>query len=345
MTGETRLPSGYKSKEALSVMKNLYLDIDRKEQGRIVTKLMQKIGLTSRKLVSTLGWCRASLFLYLQGKARIPYSRFSDLCRLAEVDPREYALKFVILERQKGAVLDLSSVDEVQFQTLESAEWQKVVAAGILTDGSLYYRKFDNKYLIRFYSSDLNMHSFFQKAVLIGFGEHCSATIKKRNENVWITHYIRSTKNVMVRKLLSFSRTYSTTKGNCPSLHFLLNEKENVKIHALRFAMSCDGSISIKKDGGRSLKLACAHPKLALQFKQLFEDIGIMMNLTRDKNTWSGVQGLESHRNDSIKRYAEIGGFLPQNVKVTNGNRVGMLKNDVLNMAVERINSHSTKPL
>ena len=330
-------------------MEQLYLDIDRKKQSVLVQELLQKIGLTSKKLAKTVGWNRSSLLLYKNGKNRIPYKRLIDLCRLANVDVRKYTLKFVVINRQRGKKLDLSDVDESQFQALEPVEWQKIVAAGILTDGYLYYRKFDNKYQIRFFSSDLNMHSFFQKTVLFAFGEHCSALLKKRGKNLWTTFYTRGTKNPMIEKLLSFSETYSTTKGNYPSLNFLFKERNQTKIEALRFAMSCDGSISCKTTStGKKqfvLRLACANPELVLQWQKLFQEVGIKMNLDRDKNTWSGIHGLASGRMESIKKFAEIGGFLPKNVKVTNGKLVGMLKNEVINMALGMQQFNFTKPL
>lgn len=342
ISGNPLFQSEYKSEKRDSVMKNLYVDIDRKEQGVIINELLQEIGLSSRKLAKTLGWNRSSLLLYLKGKSRIPYLRFLDLCRLANVDASKYILKFVIIERQKGKKLDLSDIDESQFQTLKPVEWQKVVAAGILTDGYLYFRKFDNKYQIRFFSSDLNMHSFFQKTILFAFGENCSALLKIKGQNLWTTFYTRGTKNPMLEKLLSFSKTYSTTKGNCPSLDFLLKGRNQTKVEALRFAMSCDGSISCKKTrSGKKcfvLRLACANPQLVLQWQKLFQEVGIKMGIDKDKNTWSGIHGLVSGKKDSIKKFAEIGGFLPKNVKVTNGKLVGKLKNEVLNMALENNN-------
>ena len=46
-----------------------------------------------------------------------------------------------------------------------------------------------------------------------------------------------------------------------------------------------------------------------------------------------------------LKKFAEIGGFLPKNVKVTNGKLVGMLKNEVINMALGMQQFNFTKPL
>jgi len=223
-------------------------------------------------------------------------------------------------------------------EKLTPEEWQKVVAIGLLTDGDIYYRKWDNKHMIRFYSTDTNMHEFFQKIVLLAFGENRSAFLSRKQDKELTTFYQRGTKNPMIVKLFSFSKDYKTKKGSEPSLNFLLNERQEVKIQAIRFAMSCDGSVSIKRSPSNrcyALKLACAHPELMLQWQKIFDDVGIEMRISRDRATWSGIQGLETGNKKSFQRFAEMGGFLPENVKVTNGNFVGCQKNDVLKRILE----------
>ena len=336
-SGNLKSQREYKCESENLVMRQLYLDIDRDKQRVIMRELLQKINLSSRKLAATLGWNRSSLFLYREGKHRIPYNRLMDLCRLANVDVNNYDLNFVVIQRQTGKNLDLSGVDESQFQALTSEEWQKVVAVGFLTDGLVYYRKWDNQYMLEFFSSDKNLHAFFQNLVLFSFNERPSAFLKRKNKNLWITYYHRSVNNQMMKKLLSFTKTYSTTKGRCPSLDFILNARMEVKIQAIRFAMSCDGSVSIRRNnGGYSLRLACAHPKLDSDWQKVFSDVGISTCIDRDKRTWSGIHGLTTSCKESFRRFAEIGGFLPENVKVTNGNFVGFQKNSVLKTILEQ---------
>lgn len=218
--------------------------------------------------------------------------------------------------------------------SLSKEELQKVVAVGFLTDGNIYYRKFNNTYSLTFYSCDQNMHDYFQRIVHLAFDEKRSAYMKRKKIDLWTTDYSRGVKNPMIKTLLDFSSTYCTTKRYNPSLNFLLNERDEVKIQAIRFAMSCDGSVSIKrsKSGARgfALRLACAHPKLVLEFQKIFRDIGINTHIDRDKYIWSGIHGLCTGAKDSFRRFAEIGGFLPENVKVTNGRYIGYEKNEVL---------------
>ncbi len=332
---ETHHPKRFKSEKRKSNMENLYLDIGKERQGQIFRELKQKSGLSWSKLAKFLGCSQSIIKFYQRGRHRMSYSCLLKLCHLVNVNAEDYAVKLVRIDNKpKWEPLDLSCVSETDFcQTLKPENWQKVVAVGFLTDGSLYRRKSDNKYMLDFASCDKTMHAFFQKLVFIAFNESRSSFLKQKRDNLWMTYYHRSVNNSMVKKLFHFSKTYHTGQPDNPSLEFLLDEREEVKVQALRFAMSCEGSVSIKKKKrgkGFALRLACAHPKLVLQWQMLFQDIGIYMNIDMDKATWSGIHGLACARRASFQRFAEIGGFLPTNVKVTNGNFIGLEKNEVL---------------
>jgi len=335
ITGNPEYTKQFKSEKRKSCMDNLYLDVGKERQGQIFRELKQKSGLSWSKLAKFLGCSQSIIKFYQRGRHRMSYSCLLKLCQLTKVDVNNYSLKFVEINNQpKWPKLDLSNVDETIFQALKPEDWQKVVAAGLLTDGYLYHRKFDNRYLMSFYSVDKNLHAFFQKLVLVAFNERSTTFLKTKNQNLWVSYYCKSANNSMIKRLLNFSKTYCTGKGRDPSLNFLLNERAEVKVQAMRFAMSCDGSISIKKKPnnniGCELKLACAHPELNLQWQRLFHSIGLYMNICRDKNVFSGIQGISSSKKDTVRRFAEIGGFLPTNVKVTNGNYIGLEKNQVL---------------
>ena len=227
--------------------------------------------------------------------------------------------------------------------TLSKEELQKVVAVGLYTDGNVYHRKWDNKYMLSFSSTDINLHNYFQKLVFLAFEESPSGFYKVKNKNLWVTCYQRGVNNQMVKSLFALTPTFTTKKGYEPSLNFIFNEREEVKAQALRFAMSCDGSVSIKissnpkRLGEKSyaLRLACANPKLNEDFKKIFEDVGINMRIDKDKRTWSGVHGLATHKKADFLRFWQMGGFAPENVKVTNGKLIGMTKNEVLDRIIQ----------
>lgn len=227
--------------------------------------------------------------------------------------------------------------------TLSKEELQKVVAVGLYNDGYVYHRKWDNKYVLYFSSSDPNLHNYFQKLVFLAFEESPSAYYKVKGKNLWVTNYQRGANNSMVKTLFSLTPTFTTKKGHEPSLSFLFDEREEVKAQALRLAMSCDGSISIKSNKplkpwkSYALRLACANPKLNLEFQKLFSDVGITMNIDKDKNTWSGIHGLATGKKSDFFRFWQMGGFAPENVKVTNGKLIGLTKNEVLDIVIQRI--------
>jgi len=83
---------------------------------------------------------------------------------------------------------------------------------------------------------------------------------------------------------------------------------------AFRLAMSADGNVAVINDGDRGLKyrlrLGCAHPTLTMEWKALINELEISMNVTRDKNTWSGVQGLNTDRKGNLLKFSEYGGFI-----------------------------------
>lgn len=226
--------------------------------------------------------------------------------------------------------------------TLSKEELQKVVAVGLYTDGSVYHRKWDNKYMLSFSSTDQNLHNYFQKLVFLAFEESPSAFLKVKSKNLWLTCYQRGANNPMIKSLFALTPTFTTKKGFEPSLNFLFNEREEVKAHALRFAMSCDGSVSIKSVRpskpwkSYALRLACANPKLNEEFQKLFADVGISMRIDRDKNTWSGIHGLATSRKADFHRFWQMGGFAPENVKVTNGKLVGFTKNEILDQIIQK---------
>jgi len=335
ISGSPESRSAYKNEKAISSMSNLYLDVGKERQGKIFGELKKKSGLSWSKLAEFLGCSQSIIKLYQRGKHRMSCACLTKLCKLTETSVTDFSPNFVEINNQpKWPKLDLSSVDETSFQTLEPKEWQKIVAVGLLTDGYMYRRKSDNRYLVSFYSVDKNLHVFFQKLILVAFNERVTTFLKTKNSKLWVSYYCKSANNPMIKTLLSFSNTYCTNKKMSPSLDFLLNERAEVKLQALRFAMSCDGSISVKKrqTGGIAyeLKLACSHPVLNLQWKKLFHSIRLDLNICKDKNVSSGIQGLSTSKKRNLVRFAEIGGFLPTDVKVTNGNYVGLQKNQVL---------------
>lgn len=102
---------------------------------------------------------------------------------------------------------------------------------------------------------------------------------------------------------------YATIQN--PTLEFLSTEPLEIKVLAFRLAMSADGNVAIINDGLKfRLRLGCAHPTLVREWKVLTEELGISMNVARDKNTWSGIQGLNTDQKDNLLKFSRYGGFI-----------------------------------
>lgn len=212
---------------------------------------------------------------------------------------------------------------------------RKLAAVGLITDGAVMKKKSRGTIVLEFYSNDKSMHKTFQCLMSRGFGVNKTCYFFEKNR-VLTTGYEFSRNNKNVRYLMNLTPTY-TTKKEClkiPTIRFLLDSDIELKQKAVRFAMSCEGCVSVahKKDGKivPSLKFACAHPLLVEEWKMLFEEVGIEISLDKDNANWSGLHGLITSKKGSIRKFKEIGGFFPVSVEVQGGNYKGLLKNKVL---------------
>jgi len=221
---------------------------------------------------------------------------------------------------------------------LTQEECRKLVAVGLLTDGSVQIKKCrKNVTRISYYNKDLSMHDAFQKFFKKGFN-------KKIRKPIYVSRaygsfYELASDGFVIKNLLKLSPTYKTKRDaeKTASIKFLLNERKFVRELAVGFAMSNDGSISIShlKNGNikLALKFACGHPGLVKEWKKLFESVGMNMVVDKDKQIWSGLHGLVGARN-AVKKFYEIGGFFPNTIKVCRGNFIGLPKNQVLHGAI-----------
>ena len=318
-------------------MNNLYLDVGKEKQAEILNELTAEIGLSSRKLAKKIGFNRSLFFHYRSGRHRMSYNYLKKLCEVAGKNVKDYKINLIeINNKRKCEKIDLPFLNENQMRELLSPEkWQKIVAVGLLTDGCVLPRKSDKRYHVRFFSCDFTLHRCFKTMIKIAFEENQTSFIKGKQNSVWILDYQKSKNSKMMKNLLAFTKSY-TCKANCkPSLKFLFDENLETKKIAVRFAMSTDGSVSIKRNKHKkridfSLRLACAHPDLVLQWKKIFNDIGLDMRIDLDTAIFSGIHGLTTSKKINFLRLNELGGFFPDNVKVTNGKCIGLMKNQVL---------------
>lgn len=226
-------------------------------------------------------------------------------------------------------------------------EAKKILAIFLLTDGSVFWEKGKKRFVVCFSSKDISLHNLFIQFVFRAFRRKPTFIMNKSKRCLKTGFAIRPKSNVAI-ELFSLSPTFKTAPKNItsddflngpqPTISFLNNSDDLIKEISFRIAMSCDGSIGIASHGVKpkpSLRLSCTHPNLILEWKQLAEDIGISMNVMRDRRWWSGLGGLETRKSSNILRFKEIGGFLPVDVKVVRGRFIGLPKNFVLDMAVK----------
>ncbi len=121
-----------------------------------------------------------------------------------------------------------------------------------------------------------------------------------------------------------------------PSINYLLNAPKIEQQIALRLWFITEGSIGISLNKKRrlinpALRIACAHPGLTNQLRQLGIKNGINFSIRKSRNYWSGIQGLQSTSISSLINFLKIGGFI-RGVNVSHKSKsfTGLDKQDVL---------------
>lgn len=218
----------------------------------------------------------------------------------------------------------------------------------LMTDGSVSYIKKRKHYLIRIYGYDKSIHDIFVLFAKKGFGiEKPTWYFASYGNTVNATCYQRWAKTEIVKTLFQLSPSFRKKPNKNESIKdFLALSKPTIKsvmdcsreVRKLffRIAMSCDGYITLLYGRKPRLGLACAHPKLALEWQKLAESIGLEFKIEKDRYTWSGIHGLETANIATIEKFHGMGGFYPEDVKVCRSKKYkGYKKNDILLKGIE----------
>jgi hypothetical protein len=209
---------------------------------------------------------------------------------------------------------------ENQFGQLSPDECRKLAAVMLLTDGCVKRRSNRNAYQIVYYGKDAILHQIFKLLIVKGLGGKPSSFMQPAKRS-YQTVFERGLKSQCTNAIFSLTPSFKTSPGRqdkkeyatmqSPTIKFLFTESLRVKILAFRLAMSADGNVAIINNGSKfRLRLGCAHPALVKEWKTLAEKLGISMNLARDKNTWSGIQGLNTDRKKNLLKFSGYGGFI-----------------------------------
>ena len=191
---------------------------------------------------------------------------------------------------------------------INSEDAKKILAVMLLTDGMV------TKNSLIFFNNDLCLHNIFEELIKLSYAYGKIYTHKKR-PNCYKSFC--NSRNI-VKDMQNLSFTYKTTAGTLPNLSFLMRSNKETLINAIKLVMSAEGAISItrRKWNGSirgELTFACAHPDLLKQWKQIFEKVGLRMNIVHDKYNWAGIHGLRTTNSNIIKRFYELGGFVEGN--------------------------------
>ena len=98
-----------------------------------------------------------------------------------------------------------------------------------------------------------------------------------------------------------------------------------------------EGSVQFNLDKNTKLivpvlQIACAHPKLVWQLKEIAKNNGINLSIKKDANIWSGLSGLSGGSINTGIQFLKMGGFI-RGVKIAktkSGFFGGLDKQDVL---------------
>lgn len=221
----------------------------------------------------------------------------------------------------------------------EKIDLYAILAACLLTDGSVSIT--GNNYRIEYYSKDIILKDFV-KALLLTLSSFIPSEILTK-EGVYA---IRVSDYDLGKKLLGMSPSYKTSpninqgKGeylaeNQPSLRFLQNATKNTIKWCVRFAFSCDGSISISKRGTPELALSCYHPTLSGEWMSILAQLNIATHFGKSKASWCGITSIRTSNKSNIKKFLDMGGFI-SGVKISSKSKryKGFEKNRLLQIAV-----------
>ena len=219
----------------------------------------------------------------------------------------------------------------------------KLLAVIVLSDGYIHYSK-PNVGSIRLETlkeGSEELHELFEKFCLLLFNKLPKRQIrrrfsynKKEKKNFLITELFLSS---AIKELLNLSPDYRTTppkgvtknkylKSPQPTLSFLFNEPENVKMLAFRIWFDCDGSVipsfklKCKKEEKNNkiytyyqiqfeceLNIAETNPQLISELIILCKQMGLKAIKKLDKRKWSGYDGIRISEINSIKKFVRHG--------------------------------------
>jgi len=222
------------------------------------------------------------------------------------------------------------------------------IATMLLTDGHMCLKK--NCYEIGYASkNNYELNKIFIELVKLWNNEIVISEYIK-NSGTIINYFHLPLQNELIKISPSYKKSPSKNQTSeeylrspQPSLKFLKRLNDIYKILCIRIALSNEGGISVTTKMNKNqiklssrLFLSCAHPKLNSEWKSILKDVGLNFNISKSKQTWSGVYGLYTAKKDNIKFFKELGGFI-EGVKIKQNSKYygGVEKNKLLKICLQ----------
>jgi len=167
----------------------------------------------------------------------------------------------------------------------------------------------------------------FAETVKRAFGQ--TPTSVYQGKRAIHVQYLRREHQPMIKELLHDFKTFKTADGTEPSLSYLLHANRDLKIDAIRTAMSCDGTITTSFYKGRimpELQFTCRNKHLIPQWQELFNSVGINMRIHADRKIDIGMRGLRTGSRKAFSNFREIG-FLEEATVIKHSVFIGYTKN------------------
>ncbi|RLI34391.1 hypothetical protein DRO53_03665 [Candidatus Bathyarchaeota archaeon] len=221
------------------------------------------------------------------------------------------------------------------------SEFKRLIAAMVLTGGTVYAEPSTHKYAVRYYGKDLVLHEIFCSLLKRVYGIEVKPAQWRMNNSYMTQVYRRE----LVEDLLALSPTY-TCRGNgfssgvpAPSAAFLLEAREPVIREAVRLAISSTGylgySVEARFNGGERYVLRpvftfghLSPPSLLAEYQQVLRRIGIETSMVfNGRFEKKGFLRSKSWR--TLEALEKLGGFIP-GVKIGSGNFRGVERNHML---------------
>lgn len=219
--------------------------------------------------------------------------------------------------------------------------FKRILAAMVLTGGTVYAHAKSNKYSVRYYGKSIILHKVFSSLVGRIYGVIAEPT-RWGTRSSYVTQVYRKE---IVEDLLMLSPTYNTRNGHwdgdeglCPNATFLEESPIDVINEAVRLGASSNGSVRysvepIADSDGRcqvrpQFTFAYLSPKPLLQdYQKALDRVGIHTAQMMDNRFGKGF--LLGRSWDALTVFSSIGGFI-DGVKVERGRYCGLERNGVL---------------